>query len=182
MGCLRSFGRLVTSQHRLLLPLPNTCQISSSRSLTHYPIDEKVFGLSDDHRQLRESVFNFCQKELAPHADRIDKENNFAELRQFWRKLVTTSNAILKLHNLIHLFNYNPCIFLNSLKHQIGPIFFQGDMGLLGITADTKFGGSDMGYLSHVIAMEEISRASGAIALSYGAHSNLCVNQVRVRR
>ena len=54
----------------------------------------------------------------------------------------------------------------------------QGDMGLLGITADSKFGGSDMGYLSHVIAMEEISRASGAIALSYGAHSNLCVNQV----
>jgi isovaleryl-CoA dehydrogenase len=53
-------------------------------------------------------------------------------------------------------------------------------MGLLGITADTKFGGSDMGYLSHVIAMEEISRASGAIALSYGAHSNLCVNQVSI--
>ena len=51
-------------------------------------------------------------------------------------------------------------------------------MGLLGITADPKFGGSDLGYLSHVIAMEEISRASGSIALSYGAHSNLCVNQV----
>ncbi len=52
-------------------------------------------------------------------------------------------------------------------------------MGLLGITADAKYGGSDLGYLSHVIAMEEISRASGAVALSYGAHSNLCVNQVR---
>ena len=89
MGSLRSFGRLVTSQHRLLLPLPTTCQVSN-RTLTHFPIDEKIFGLSDDHRQLRESVFNFCQKELAPHADRIDKENNFAELRQFWRKLVTT--------------------------------------------------------------------------------------------
>jgi hypothetical protein len=87
-GCLRSFGRLVTSQHRLLLPLPTTCHMSN-RTLTHYPIDEKIFGLSDDHRQLRESVFNFCQKELAPHAARIDKENNFAELRQFWRKLVT---------------------------------------------------------------------------------------------
>ena len=51
-------------------------------------------------------------------------------------------------------------------------------MGLLGITADPDFGGSGMGYLDHVIAMEEISRASGSIALSYGAHSNLCINQI----
>jgi len=51
-------------------------------------------------------------------------------------------------------------------------------MGLLGITADPAYGGSDLGYLSHIIAMEELSRASGAVALSYGAHSNLCVNQV----
>ena len=51
-------------------------------------------------------------------------------------------------------------------------------MGLLGITASSKYGGSEMGYLAHIIAMEELSRASGAIALSYGAHSNLCVNQV----
>ena len=54
-------------------------------------------------------------------------------------------------------------------------------MGLLGITANAKFGGSELGYLSHVIAMEEISRASGAIALAYGAHSNLCVNQVKIK-
>ncbi len=53
-----------------------------------------------------------------------------------------------------------------------------GDMGLLGITADEEFGGSGMGYLAHVIAMEEISRASASVALSYGAHSNLCVNQI----
>merc|ERR1719394_1814105 len=51
-------------------------------------------------------------------------------------------------------------------------------MGLLGITADPDFGGSGMGYLDHTIAMEELSRASGAVALSYGAHSNLCVNQI----
>ena len=51
-------------------------------------------------------------------------------------------------------------------------------MGLLGITAPAKYGGLEMGYLDHVIAMEEISRASGSIALSYGAHSNLCVNQI----
>ncbi len=54
-----------------------------------------------------------------------------------------------------------------------------GEMGLLGLTVEEEFGGSGMGYLEHVIAMEEISRASAAIGLSYGAHSNLCVNQVR---
>lgn len=53
-----------------------------------------------------------------------------------------------------------------------------GAMGLLGITVDEKYGGAGMGYLSHVIAMEEISRAQAAIGLSYGAHSNLCVNQI----
>ncbi len=55
-----------------------------------------------------------------------------------------------------------------------------GDMGLLGITVPEEFGGSDMGYLAHVIAMEEISRASASVGLSYGAHSNLCVNQIKL--
>ena len=54
-----------------------------------------------------------------------------------------------------------------------------GDLGLLGITVDEAHGGSAMGYLAHVIAMEEISRASAAVGLSYGAHSNLCVNQIQ---
>ena len=54
-----------------------------------------------------------------------------------------------------------------------------GEMGLLGITAEEEYGGSGMGYLEHVIAMEEISRASASVGLSYGAHSNLCVNQIR---
>ncbi|NBT28792.1 MAG: isovaleryl-CoA dehydrogenase [Gammaproteobacteria bacterium] len=53
-----------------------------------------------------------------------------------------------------------------------------GDLGLLGITVDPKYGGAGMGYLEHTIAMEEISRASGSVGLSYGAHSNLCVNQI----
>ena len=110
------------------------------RTLTHYPIDDNVSGLDDDRRQLRETVFNFCQKELAPQADIIDRSNNFSKMRPFWKKL--------------------------------------GDMGLLGITAAPDFGGSGMGYLDHCIAMEELSRASGAVALSYGAHSNLCVNQI----
>ena len=53
-----------------------------------------------------------------------------------------------------------------------------GDMGLLGITADEEYGGANMGYLAHCVAMEEISRASASVGLSYGAHSNLCVNQI----
>jgi len=53
-----------------------------------------------------------------------------------------------------------------------------GALGLLGITADPDFGGTGMGYLAHVVAMEEISRASASVGLSYGAHSNLCVNQI----
>ncbi|MET3906975.1 isovaleryl-CoA dehydrogenase [Bradyrhizobium sp. S3.3.6] len=54
-----------------------------------------------------------------------------------------------------------------------------GDLGLLGMTAPEQYGGSNMGYLAHIVAMEEISRGSAAIGLSYGAHSNLCVNQIR---
>lgn len=53
-----------------------------------------------------------------------------------------------------------------------------GELGLLGITVDEAYGGSGLGYLAHVVAMEEISRASASVALSYGAHSNLCVNQI----
>ncbi len=53
-----------------------------------------------------------------------------------------------------------------------------GDMGLLGITVPEAYGGADMGYLAHIVAMEEVSRASASVGLSYGAHSNLCVNQI----
>ena len=54
-----------------------------------------------------------------------------------------------------------------------------GDLGVLGVTVDEEYGGTAMGYLAHIIAMEEISRASASVGLSYGAHSNLCVNQIR---
>ena len=54
-----------------------------------------------------------------------------------------------------------------------------GDMGLLGMTAGEEYGGTNMGYLAHIVALEDISRASASVGLSYGAHSNLCVNQIR---
>jgi len=64
----------------------------------------------------------------------------------------------------------------NQFPNHLWSLF--GEMGLLGVTVSEEYGGADMGYLAHVIAMEEISRASASVALSYGAHSNLCVNQI----
>jgi len=89
---------------------------------------------------LRETVFNFAQKELTPYADQIDKDNEFKDLRNFWKKM--------------------------------------GDMGFLGITAKSQYGGTESGYMEQILIMEELSRAAGGIALSYGAHSNLCLNQI----
>ncbi|XP_015179007.1 PREDICTED: isovaleryl-CoA dehydrogenase, mitochondrial isoform X1 [Polistes dominula] len=109
-------------------------------STRYYKIDDNVIGLNESQKELRNLVFNFAQKELAPKAAEIDKENNFTELRTFWKKL--------------------------------------GNLGLLGITADANYGGTGGSYLDHVIVMEEISRACAAIGLSYGAHSNLCINQI----
>ena len=64
----------------------------------------------------------------------------------------------------------------NEFPMQLWPQM--GELGVLGITVDEEYGGAGMGYLEHVVAMEEISRASASIGLSYGAHSNLCVNQI----
>ncbi|HSG62224.1 MAG TPA: isovaleryl-CoA dehydrogenase [Pseudomonadales bacterium] len=96
------------------------------------------FGLGEEIDMLRDTVHQFCQRELAPRAAQIDIDNDFPA--DMWRKL--------------------------------------GDLGLLGITVSEEYGGANMGYLAHCVAMEEISRASASVALSYGAHSNLCVNQI----
>ena len=136
MFLTKSVQKLFRPTCKLLqAPRPNSC-----RTLTHYPIDDTIFGLTEDERQLREMTFNFCQKELAPLADSIDKTNNFPELREVWKKM--------------------------------------GDLGMLGATASSNYGGSDMGYFAHCILVEEIARVSASISLSYGAHSNLCVNQL----
>lgn len=110
--------------------------------------------------QLRQLIFNFAQKELAPKAAEIDKKNNFDELR--------VSNGILK-----------------RIKYYFGYIYYfqefwkkLGKLGLLGITAKSEYGGTGGTYLDNVIVIEELSRASAAIGLSYGVHSNLCVNQI----
>ena len=96
------------------------------------------FDLGESIALLRDSVRQFADREIAPIAAQVDRENHCP--REIWRKL--------------------------------------GDLGLLGITVDEDYGGADLGYLAHVVAMEEISRASASIGLSYGAHSNLCVNQL----
>ncbi|MCL1147045.1 isovaleryl-CoA dehydrogenase [Shewanella sp. 10N.261.52.F9] len=96
------------------------------------------FGLGEDVDMLRDAVQSFAANEIAPLAEKTDRDNAF--------------------------------------PNELWPVL--GDMGLLGVTVSEEYGGAEMGYLAHVVAMEEISRASASIGLSYGAHSNLCVNQI----
>lgn len=104
--------------------------------MSHYPTLN--FALDDTINALRDSVRAFAEKEIAPIAAQVDRDNAFP--MDLWRKL--------------------------------------GDLGVLGITVSEEYGGAGMNYLAHTIVMEEISRASASIGLSYGAHSNLCVNQI----
>jgi isovaleryl-CoA dehydrogenase len=97
------------------------------------------FGLGEEIDMLRQSVYQFCRKEITPRAAQIDRDNEFPA--DLWPKF--------------------------------------GELGLLGITVDEAYGGSGMGYLAHSVVMEEISRASGSVGLSYGAMSNLCLNQIQ---
>ncbi|XP_052001176.1 isovaleryl-CoA dehydrogenase, mitochondrial-like [Xyrauchen texanus] len=104
------------------------------------PVDVIVNCLTEEQMQLRQTVQRFFQEKLTPHADEIDKKNEFPCMREFWKEM--------------------------------------GDLGLLEITAPIDYGGTGLGYLDHVIVLEEMSRVSAAIALSYRAHSNLCINQM----
>lgn len=135
MAAVRSVLRTSLFRNSLL----QASRFLGPRSLSTH-VDDHVTGITEQQKQLREAVNNFCQKELAPYADQIDKDNTFPQLREFWKHL--------------------------------------GNLGLLGITAPEKYGGSGLGYLDQCIVIEEMSRFSAAIALSYGAHSNLCVNQI----
>ena len=99
---------------------------------------ELDFDLGNDVEVLKDSIQEFCKREIAPLAEDIDKKNDFPS--HLWKKM--------------------------------------GELGLLGITAEEKYGGSGLGYTEHVIAMQEISKASASVGLSYGAHSNLCINQI----
>jgi isovaleryl-CoA dehydrogenase len=96
------------------------------------------FDLGESANTIRESAGDFANKEIAPRAAAIDRDNLFP--RDLWPKM--------------------------------------GALGLHGITAPEEYGGLGLGYLEHCVAMEEVSRASGSVGLSYGAHSNLCVNQI----
>ncbi|KAL0603031.1 Isovaleryl-CoA dehydrogenase, mitochondrial [Plecturocebus cupreus] len=132
----RLLGRRVVSW-RLRPPLAG---FVSQRAHSLLPVDDAINGLSEEQKQLRQTMAKFLQEHLAPKAQEIDRSNEFKNLREFWKQL--------------------------------------GNLGVLGITAPVQYGGSGLGYLEHVLVMEEISRASGAVGLSYGAHSNLCINQL----
>ncbi len=94
--------------------------------------------LGDDIDALREAVRAFVDRELAPRAADIDRDNLFPA--DMWKKL--------------------------------------GELGLHGLTVSEQYGGTNLGYLAHMVAMEEVSRGSASVGLSYGAHSNLCINQI----
>ncbi|MBT8389130.1 MAG: acyl-CoA dehydrogenase family protein, partial [Altererythrobacter sp.] len=98
------------------------------------------FQLGEAAEMIRDSVGRFADEQIAPLADKIDREDYFPR-EELWQQM--------------------------------------GELGLHGLTVSEEDGGLGLGYLEHVIAVEEVSRASASLGLSYGAHSNLCVNQIR---
>ncbi|XP_017230291.1 isovaleryl-CoA dehydrogenase, mitochondrial-like [Daucus carota subsp. sativus] len=106
----------------------------------HRALSSSSMLFDDTQIQFKESVAQFAQENIAPHASKIDKANSFPKEVNLWKLM--------------------------------------GDFNLLGITAPEDYGGLGLGYLYHCIAMEEISRASGSVGLSFGAHTNLCINQL----
>ncbi|MFT6473567.1 MAG: isovaleryl-CoA dehydrogenase [Qipengyuania sp.] len=98
------------------------------------------FQLGESAEMIRDSVARFADEQIAPLAEKIDREDYFPRA-ELWEQM--------------------------------------GELGLHGITVSEEDGGLGLGYLEHVIAVEEVSRASASLGLSYGAHSNLCVNQIR---
>ena len=111
------------------------------------------------------------QAELAPRATEIDRQNAFP--------MVYTGKLQLcrQTHQRILTSAAGPAVGGRGGTQDMWRKF--GDLGLLGVTVPEKYGGAGLGYFEHVLFYEEISRASGSVALSYGAHSNLCVNQIR---
>jgi isovaleryl-CoA dehydrogenase len=104
--------------------------------------------------QFRNAVHEFAEREVAPRAAEIDRTNESPMVRP------PPAARVCGAHRAQDLW---PKL---------------GDMGLLGVTVSPEYGGIDQGYFAHLLAIEELSRASGSVALSYAAHSNLCVNQI----
>ncbi|TMV93165.1 isovaleryl-CoA dehydrogenase [Thioclava sp. BHET1] len=102
------------------------------------------------------------------HSMEFDLGEDIASLREMVRRWATERVAPIAASTDLD----------NSFPNALWPEM--GELGLLGITVPEAYGGADMGYLAHVVATEEIARASASIALSYGAHSNLCVNQLKL--
>jgi len=119
----------------------------------------------------------------------LNTGKQFIGSKYFVRNIYTTpdivglSEELLQLQDSVRQFAQNelaPIAEQVDRKNEFPMEMWKkmGDLGLLGITAPAKYGGLEMGYTAHCIAMEELSRASASVALSYGAHSNLCVNQI----
>jgi isovaleryl-CoA dehydrogenase len=101
---------------------------------------DRIIQMDDSQESIKEMARNFCNEEIMPFAQQVDKEDRFDPA--LWKKM--------------------------------------GEQGFLGITAPEEYGGAGLGYFEHCLISEEISRASASIGLSYIAHSNLCVNQIKL--